>query len=244
MKKQPRGIRNNNPGNIEYSAKNPWQGLDDPPHDGRFCRFVDPCYGIRAIARTLITYQDKRKADDGSRIDTVREIIDRWAPPHENDTSAYVAAVRSRMGLDGHEKDGEVDVHRFEDCKALVEAIIKHENGIQPYTDAQIERGLRLAGVEPEQPKSLQASRTIQGGQVAAASTAATAGMIDYAKDAASSVQSMAESLAPTIPVIEKVAPYVVKVVSFSPYIFAALAATGIGYMIWARIDDRRRGLR
>lgn len=31
----PRGIRNNNPGNIRYDGTN-WQGLDNPPSDGTF----------------------------------------------------------------------------------------------------------------------------------------------------------------------------------------------------------------
>ena len=51
---QPRGIRNNNPGNIEHNGTN-WQGMDNPPHDGRFIRFVTPQYGIRAMARVLTT---------------------------------------------------------------------------------------------------------------------------------------------------------------------------------------------
>lgn len=59
MAKLPRGIRNNNPGNLEWG--DPWQGLDPDgqAQDKRFVVFKDPAMGIRAIARTLITYQDK-----------------------------------------------------------------------------------------------------------------------------------------------------------------------------------------
>ncbi|MGL5156229.1 MAG: hypothetical protein ACRC9G_08020, partial [Aeromonas veronii] len=88
-KQQPRGIRRNNPGNIEWGS--PWQGLakpEDYPAD-RFAAFISPVWGIRAIAITLITYQDKRKANDGSRIDSVREVVERWAPSFENNTQAY-----------------------------------------------------------------------------------------------------------------------------------------------------------
>ena len=67
----PRGIRNNNPGNIRWDPKSSprWQYLDTPPFDtdtvaGKevpaFCRFVHPPGGIRNLARTLLTYQDKR----------------------------------------------------------------------------------------------------------------------------------------------------------------------------------------
>ena len=60
---------------------------------GRFCRFETPAYGIRAMCRLFITYQDARLAKDGSRIDTVAEIIERYAPSTENDTLAYIKSV-------------------------------------------------------------------------------------------------------------------------------------------------------
>lgn len=230
-KKLPRGIRNNNPGNIEYSPKNPWQGLDDPPSDGRFCRFKDPVYGIRAVARTLITYQDKRRAGDGSKIDTAREFIERWAPKQENNTSAYVASVRKRLGLDAAEYPGEIDVHRYEDCRELVEAIIQHENGMQPYTDAQIDKGLRLAGVEPDAPRSLQASRTVKGAQVAAGGGAIAT--------AAGSIAT----LGPAVPVLREVADFV-REYPLEILIAVGIAALlGAGMAVYAKWDERRRGI-
>src|SRR3546814_3226002 len=42
-----------------------------------------------------------------------------------------------------------VDVKNYSIMRGLVIGIIKHENGIQPYTDAQIDEGLRLAGIQP-----------------------------------------------------------------------------------------------
>jgi hypothetical protein len=135
---EPRGIRNNNPGNIEKGA--PWQGLDDPADDGRFCRFKSPEYGIRAIARIMITYQDKYG------INTPHSIVNRWAPPHENDTGAYAKHVAEVLDIGEHST---FDVHCYGFMKPLVETIIKHENGKQPYSDEQIDRGLLLAGVEP-----------------------------------------------------------------------------------------------
>ncbi|HCQ3021998.1 TPA: hypothetical protein OHP99_004980, partial [Escherichia coli] len=66
--KTPRGIRNNNPGNLDKGS--PWQGLAANPDEPRFCTFKDPVWGIRALAVTLITYHDKRRAKDGSSIDT------------------------------------------------------------------------------------------------------------------------------------------------------------------------------
>src|SRR3546814_16679791 len=96
----PRGIRLNNPGNIEHGA--PWEGLDPRNRDPRFCGFVSPEYGIRAIVRVLITYYDKRRARAGSRIDTVREIVERWARAWETNTDAYAKQVVSMIHADPH----------------------------------------------------------------------------------------------------------------------------------------------
>lgn len=143
----PRGIRNHNPGNIEQKPGVRWQGEKESQQaDPRFVTFESPKWGIRAIARILITYQDARQAKDGSRIDTVREIINRWAPATENDTESYIANV-SRLSKIG--ENTRLDVYQFAVMKALVKAIITHENGSNPYPSATIDAGLRLAGIEP-----------------------------------------------------------------------------------------------
>lgn len=143
----PRGIRNYNPGNIERRPGVRWQGqASDQSGDPRFVVFAAPRWGIRAIARILVTYQDARQAQDGSKIDTLREIIARWAPATENDTGAYVAHVAHLAGIGS---DRRIDVYDFKTMRALVEAIIVHENGENPYADAEIDAGLRLAGIAP-----------------------------------------------------------------------------------------------
>ncbi len=145
--KSTRGIRNHNPGNIDRQPKVRWQGMSaDQSGDRRFVVFDSPKWGIRAIARVLITYQDAREAADGSKIDTVREIIARWAPPAENDTGAYAEHVAKLIRLGVDEK---IDVYDYATMRALVAAIITHENGVQPYDDATLDAGLKLAGIEP-----------------------------------------------------------------------------------------------
>lgn len=144
-KPNARGIRNHNPGNIERVAGVRWQGMSAIQSDERFIVFKDARWGIRAIARTLITYQDKRRAKNGSRIDSVQEIIDRWAPPHENNTSAYAQQVAK--ALDKAVNDESVDVYDYHTMESLVCAIIKHENGSQPYSLESIRAGLALAGI-------------------------------------------------------------------------------------------------
>lgn len=143
----PRGIFNHNPGNIDRKPGVRWQGQsDDQSRDNRFVVFDAPKWGIRAIARVLITYQDARQASDGSRIDTIQDIINRWAPPNENNTSAYAehVAMLTGIGIRSH-----LDVYDYPTMRALVVAIITHENGCQPYDPATIDTGLRLAGIEP-----------------------------------------------------------------------------------------------
>ncbi|CAN2976032.1 Structural protein P5 [Pseudomonas sp. PM2] len=148
----PRGIRNFNPGNIRHAQGVRWQGMAAAQTDSAFVQFTAPRWGIRAIARVLITYQDKRLAKDGSRIDTVREFVERWAPPSENDTNAYAASVARALGL--HPDYEGVDVYDFDVMRTLVTAIIRHENGPGPlpggqwYGDAIMADGLALAGIE------------------------------------------------------------------------------------------------
>lgn len=210
-----RGIRNNNPGNIEYNPGVPWQGLDNPPSDGRFCRFKTAPYGIRALCRVLITYQDKHD------VRTVRKIINRWAPPNENNTDSYVNAVSGAVGVT---PDHKLNVHDFDTLSKLVQAIIRHENGSQPYTEGQITKGLVLAGVEPIE-KPLSQSRTVKGGKIAAVASG-TIPLLD--------VVDAAHSATPLIELMGK----------YGPPVLAAIALVAVGYMLWARYDDRRKGLR
>lgn len=232
----PRGIRNNNPGNIEYNFKKPvaWQNLADPPHDGRFCRFRTPPDGIRAICRTLITYQDKRRANDGSKIDTVREVIDRWAPPVENDTSAYVQAVRKAMQLDEPEVDEELDVHEYSCMKPLVKAIIKHENGMQPYTDLQIDKGLMLAGIHPTtETEPLQKSKVVQGGQISVIGTLGSgAAGVGTIATLAEQAKNAADNLSPLV--------YYGKWIMIA---FVVLSLLGIGLTFYAKHLERGQGV-
>lgn len=89
MSAKTRGMRNNNPLNIERSS-NKWLGEVDSingVHDATFCQFSSLAYGYRAAIKILLTYQSKHGCK------TIRQIISRWAPPKENNTKAYIARV-------------------------------------------------------------------------------------------------------------------------------------------------------
>lgn len=167
-----RGFLNNNPGNVDRSA-DVWQGEIRDPADprltkaqrnelenGRFAVFAEPRPGIRMLAKTLFAYRDRL----GHR--TVRRIINTWAPPVENDTGAYVAAVAARVGVS---PDAELNLNDFKTVKALVSAIIIHECGGMPYAGTEIDDGLMMAGLV--KPVGITTSQTAQGLTIASGGT-------------------------------------------------------------------------
>lgn len=144
MTTQARGIRNNNPGNIRWGDD--WKGLVDQSQrtDKDFCQFREAKWGIRALVKVLLNYR-KRPGTfgvGGDGIDTVQEIISRWAPPNENNTSAYVNSVAKACGVAPTQA---LDLNDKVLMKKMVKAIITHENGSQPYTDAVLDSGISLA---------------------------------------------------------------------------------------------------
>lgn len=174
-----RGERNNNPGNIDRNATK-WQGMaDDQSSDPRFIVFKTPQWGIRAIARLMLTYSS------AYHLDTVRGIVSRWAPPNENNTSAYVNAVAGTLNVD---PDVPIDVDSVAVMLPLVKAIIMHENGEQPYSDAVLLEGLRMAGVADAKPAPLAkqgpfVAQVATGVSVAAAAVSQASGPLKTASD-------------------------------------------------------------
>lgn len=131
----PLGIRSNNPGNLRPETDK-WKGAINQTCTAKAgCYLVFQSYewGIRAIYRNLMTYRNNYG------IKTVRGIITRWAPPKDNNMSgAYIASVAKALNVS---PDTVLAPTQY---PSLVKAIIKHENGIQPYTDAQIQFGINL----------------------------------------------------------------------------------------------------
>lgn len=133
-----RGIRNNNPGNIRWGEN--WKGLDP---DGRkkdksFCVFEEPKWGIRALCKVLLTYYRKHG------LNTVKEIINRFAPENENDTTAYVNHVAKLLNVQADQK---INVCDAKTMFVLLTAIIQHENGEQPYPEEVVKGAMLMAGI-------------------------------------------------------------------------------------------------
>ncbi|OTA14017.1 structural protein [Xenorhabdus vietnamensis] len=134
-----RGIRNHNPGNIDHNPKNKWQGqigIETGVKNPRFCRFESPEYGIRALMKLLSNYQIKHQ------LHSIRKIINRYAPPVENDTESYIQFAAEKVGVSADEK---ISTQDKKVLFALAEGIIKMENGnLQPYPEAMFEKAFNL----------------------------------------------------------------------------------------------------
>lgn len=128
----PRGIRNNNPGNIRIS-NSPWKGKISPNTDGAFEQFDTMENGIRALLVILRTYRNKY------HLCAVDTIIKRFAPSNENDTVAYIKSVCDHTGF------GRFQVLEFtaDYMVPLVKAICRHENGSEYISEDQIDKAWR-----------------------------------------------------------------------------------------------------
>lgn len=87
----PRGIRNNNPGNLKYSPANNWQGQTGKDNGG-FCIFSAPNFGLRAVGVLLRTYIN-------AGYNTIGKIFPRYSPDANGVSGAYAAAVSKASGI-------------------------------------------------------------------------------------------------------------------------------------------------
>lgn len=130
----PRGLRNNNPGNIRIT-KDRWQGLRPVQEDPAFFQFTEMRWGYRALLRTLQNYRRRHGCQ------TVADFIRRWAPPSDgNNTSAYISRVCREMQVPSTFVPDVAD--RATMC-TLAAAISQVENGV-PAVMADVEAGWAL----------------------------------------------------------------------------------------------------
>lgn len=92
IRKLSRGIRNNNPANIRH-GKSKWFGSLPNQTDKSFVQFDTMSNGIRALIILLHNYYNLY------HLDTIRKIINRYAPSSENNTSSYIAYCSSSLGI-------------------------------------------------------------------------------------------------------------------------------------------------
>lgn len=136
----PRGIRNHNPGNLREAPgdKTQWVGERATDDDPVFEEFDSPVYGLRALAKTLMTYQAKY------HLITVTQIIERFAPKCENPTANYALHVVKYTGSDF------VNLNEDATLIKMLRGIVSFENGTLPngqdwYADETYQMAVRLA---------------------------------------------------------------------------------------------------
>ena len=128
-----RGLRNNNPGNIRRS-KVCYKGEVRPSRDPEFKEFSTMAYGYRAMFVLLDTYRSRYG------LTTIRQMLNRYAPPTENFTEGYVRLVSDYSGV---MPDEVVDTRAEMDMIPIVSAMSKIENGVAA-NRADVERGWAL----------------------------------------------------------------------------------------------------
>lgn len=135
-----RGIRNNNPGNIRVS-KDQWEGMTGD--DGAFVTFDSPESGVRALGKNLLSYGRQG-------YDSIEKIINRWAPPNENDTQSYIDSVVSATGIPATQS---LDLSDPDTLSSLAQAISFHETGSR-YNPEVYQQGVARAlnGISPKTP--------------------------------------------------------------------------------------------
>ncbi len=135
----PRGVRNNNPGNLNWARQ--VGAVNEVGPGARFAVFKSPSAGISALAQQLQLY--------GSRgNDTLAGIVNTFSPAGDgNDTSAYIAAL---TGSTGYKPDQHLNLSDPAVVGPLVTGIIQHENGSDPYTKSMesdaVNAGLGVKG--------------------------------------------------------------------------------------------------
>lgn len=134
----PRGLKNNNPGNI-VKDRQVWLGEVVPSTDVRFKQFKTRAHGYRAIFVNLSLYIRKGH-------NTIQKIITHWAPAFENNTASYIAHVSAMSGIG---KDTPISVDNTVVLIELAKAISKIENGVSA-VESEVYDGFNmwLSGVE------------------------------------------------------------------------------------------------
>ncbi|PWI82135.1 hypothetical protein DEO48_00090, partial [Enterobacter sp. CGMCC 5087] len=141
MYDQPRnnalGLRNHNPLNLR-SASNE-TGKVFAGKNGYFSRFGSDEDGLAAASRQLFLYGDRGKH-------TLQDVISTFAPHNENNVENYVSDVSRETGF----KPGEnIDLHSPDVLKRLLPAMIKEEQGTQPFSRNEIDSGIHDAIFDP-----------------------------------------------------------------------------------------------
>lgn len=192
----PIGMRLNNPFNLKLKKPRiKWQGRveDFALTQTVFDEFVNITKGVRAGTIDLITKYDRG-------LNTVRKIIEVFAPDSENDTEAYIKAVclslSKRLSFTVRD-DTILNLHDYDTVLAFDKAIVRHEQGKGPMpggewiADGVYVEALRQAGITRTTKQVVTQSKTIRATSFAGAgvSVLGTTAVLDAAQEAKSALE-------------------------------------------------------
>lgn len=113
-----RGFNLNNPGNLRISDS-PWVGKVAST-DASFEQFGDLEDGLRAMMLNIKNSQDKHG------VQNLAQLINRYAPPSENDTGGYVQFVSAQTGID---PEAPLDLSDKANLVPITKAMVRMEQG-------------------------------------------------------------------------------------------------------------------
>lgn len=146
----PRGIRNNNPGNL--------RSWGDMPREDGFARFPTPEAGLAAMIKNLQVQQSKHG------LNTIAGIIGRWAPPNENDTAGYVGNVSKQTGFGAHQP---LDLTDKRTVAPLISSMIRQEGNSAGYSKDMVEKAVTQVVVDfKNAPAGTTATANMKGGNM------------------------------------------------------------------------------
>lgn len=138
---EPRGIRNNNPGNLNYIGQN---GATLEEHaTPRFARFNSAFEGFAALGKQIKAYYNgTSKAAGYQKLQSVEGIISRFAPASENNTQAYINKLSKMLGVG---RGDSLNIQDPQVLATLMNGITQIENGKNPYAPEMVLKAAQSA---------------------------------------------------------------------------------------------------
>lgn len=130
---QPRGIRNNNPGNLNYAGQS--GASKEGGDNGRFAVFNSMGEGVAALYRQLQLYMKRG-------VNTIESIVNKYAPASDNNNVA--AYIQQLVGATGKGAGDQLSSDDQGTIFKLMRGIINHENGKGYLSDSDIMGGIQL----------------------------------------------------------------------------------------------------
>lgn len=168
----PRGIANNNPGNIIKTAT-VWRGQKPFSSDPKFCQFETIEFGYRALIKMLqgpgyisappsYFYERDFEPVKGKKVygplNTIDKILSKYCDDHT--TASYIDTVEGKVGISRFTTISASDKNIL---KRLVMAISAVENGV-PAVDSQVEAAFEMLEAEKKNPISALTAADLTSG--------------------------------------------------------------------------------